>query len=278
MNKKYMILPLLLVFLFASGLSLGQSANNTSIAENNSSAMENATILANLTVPANESSLMNATTPANESALMNMTAPANETVQGNETAAAATEVETGTGPNLNYIWSFSGIEAGPVTMVLDQDGNDLFGQAKYETDAGSAWNADVIGSVAGNEVELTMSAQKDNGLTTTKMSGIFKDEAITGNFTQVSGGKIVNKGTFSATWINPDTSSYTPATIEEPIAAASAPEVASTTDNAAATTDDTAAAEKPASRFYDVHEYADKLGPGGDLSGVPPGMGGGGGP
>jgi len=28
------------------------------------------------------------------------------------------------------------------------------------------------------------------------------------------------------------------------------------------------------SRFVDVHQYKDKIGPGGDLSGVPPGMGG----
>jgi hypothetical protein len=211
LNKKSMILSLLLVSLF-TGLSLGQTDNNTS----------------------------NAT-------------------------------QAGTGPNLNYIWSFTGIETGPITMALNQEGGELYGQAKYEPEGGKAWNANVVGSITGNEVELTLTAQKDKELITTKMIGTFANDTINGNFTQVSGGKKVGTGNFSAMWINPDTSSYTPAIINEPKVETPTPAVVDTT----AASNASAEPAKPASRFVDVRQYKDKIGPGGDMSGVPPGMGGG---
>jgi hypothetical protein len=227
LNKKSIILSLLLVFLY-TGLSLGQTDNNTSTTE---------------AISANDTAL-----PAGI----------------NETAVPAE-----TAPDLNYIWSFSGIEDGAISMVINQEGSDIFGQAKYEPEGGKAWNADVVGSVTGNDVELTMTVQKEEETITTKMTGVYSADTINGNFTQISGGKKVGTGTFSAMWINPDTSKYTPAVIEKPKAETS--------------TNDTAVSETPAtqttqtqtkSRFTDVHEYADKIGPGGDLSGVPPGMGG----
>jgi hypothetical protein len=227
LNKKSMILSLLLVSLF-TGLSLGQTDNNTSITE---------------------------------------TISTNESIPVNETAAAT---QSGTGPNLNYIWSFTGIEIGPITMALNQEGSALLGQAKYEPESGKAWNANVDGSVTGNEVVLTMTAQKDKELITTKMTGTYANDTINGNFTQISGGKKVGSGNFSAMWISPDISSYTPAIIEEPKVETPAPAVVDSTaaSNASAET------AKPASRFVDVRQYADKIGPGGDLSGIPPGMSG----
>jgi hypothetical protein len=198
--------------------------------------------------------------------------PANNTsaTENNTTTTASL------GPSLNYIWSITGIESGMISMVLNQDGQDLFGQAKYEPEGGQPWNADVMGSIIGDKVELILTAMKDEVQTTTKMSGIFAEESITGNYSQVSGGKIVGKGNFSAEWISPDVSSYTPATIEEPKVETPAPE--QTIAAAVETTENQTAEQKdPKSRFVDVRQYADKIGPGGDLSGVPPGMGGSGG-
>jgi len=199
----------------------------------------------------------------------------NESAQVNETAANVTQA--GPGSNFNYIWSFSGIEIDPITMALNQEGSELYGQAKYEPEGGKAWNADVMGSVTGNEVELIMTAQRDMELVTTRMTGTYANDTINGNFSQISGGKKVGSGNFSAMWISPDTSSYTPAVIEEPKAETSAPAVVDTTAASNASTEQTAEAAKPASRFVDVRQYKDKIGPGGDLSGVPPGMGGSGG-
>jgi hypothetical protein len=34
------------------------------------------------------------------------------------------------GPSLNYIWSITGIESDMINMALNQDGQDLYGQAK----------------------------------------------------------------------------------------------------------------------------------------------------
>ena len=268
MNKKYMILPLLLVFLFMTGLSLGQFANNTSTMKNNTTTALNNTTAAvstvspeNVTIVTDESQLANATVASNA------TLPANVTSGGNATIA---------GTNLKFIWAVTGVEAEQIVMVLDQDGADLFGRAKYEPQGGKAWNAEATGSIAGDKVDLTITAQKDNELVSSKLSGTFDslNGTIQGNYTQTSLGKIINKGIFNAMQISPDTSSYVSATIEEPKAVAQAPAAVDASADAATTPSETETAEKPKSRFVDVREYADKMGPGGDLSGVPPGMGG----
>lgn len=226
---------MLLVFIF-TGLSLGQPNNNTSITENVSTSES---------IPSNDTADLNAT---------------------QQTA----------GPNLNYIWSLTGIESGPVTMVLNQEGSDLYGQAKFEPDAGNAWNADVLGSLNGNDLVLTMTSQKDKELITTKMTGTYANDTISGTFTQISGGKKIGSGSFSAMWISPDIASYSPAVIEEPKVETPSTAAGSTTAATAVNAseeikEDTA---KTASRFVDIHQYADKIGPGGDLSGIPPGMSG----
>jgi hypothetical protein len=259
-----MILPLLLVFLITAGLSLGQPANNTSIMENNSTATVNIVLPENGTIKTGESEHVN------ETRLENATQPGNVTRDENETIAA-------TASGLKFIWSVTGIEADQIIMVLDQDGADLFGQAKYEPQSGNPWNAEVTGSISGDKVDLIITAQKDKELVSSKLSGTLdnKNGTINGNYTQVSLGKIVNKGSFTAIQISPDTSSYTQATIEQPKAATPSPAVETTTPEATTTTINQTA--PPKSRFVDVHEYADKQGVGGDLSGVPPGMGGSGG-
>ena len=265
MHKKYMILPLLLVFLITAGLSLGQSAKNTSIVENNSTAS------VNIVSPENGATKTGESEPANETSLENATQLGNVTRDENETVAAKA---TG----LKFIWSVTGIEADQIIMVLDQDGTDLFGQAKYEPQSGNPWNAEVTGSVSGDKVDLTITAQKDKELVSSKLSGTLdnKNGTINGNYTQVSLGKIINKGSFTAIQISPDTSSYTQATIEQPKAATPSPAVVDTTTPEATTTTSNQTAQ-PKSRFVNVEEYADKQGVGGDLSGVPPGMGGSGG-
>ena len=171
--------------------------------------------------------------------------------------------------NLNYIWSVSGIEAGPISMAVDQEGADLFIRAKYETDGEKAWNAEGTGSVEGDQVELSMTAQKEDKMVTTKMTGTYANDTISGNFTQTSGGQKINSGQFTAMWISPGTSSYTPAVIEEEVKEPVASAAVNTTS-----TDAAVQAQDPKSRFVDVRTYKDKIGPGGDLSGVPPGMGG----
>jgi hypothetical protein len=219
----------LLLVFLFTGLSLGQIDNNTSISEAGST---------NESIPSNDTADLNAAPPA-------------------------------AGPNLNYIWSFTGIEIDPIIMVLNQEGSDLYGQAKYEPEGGKAWNADVLGSISGNEVMLTLTAQKDKELVTTKMTGIYADDTINGNFTQISKGKKIGSGNFSAMWVSPEVSSYSPAIIEEPKVETPAPAVEDTTATNT-TAEQPAEPAKPASRFVDIHQYADKIQTGvGDISGIP---------
>jgi hypothetical protein len=173
--------------------------------------------------------------------------------------------------NLNYIWSVSGIEAGPISMAVDQDGSDLFIRAKYEPEGEKAWNAEGTGSVDGDQVELSMTAQKEDKMVTTKVTGTYANDTISGNFTQTSGGQKIGGGQFTAMWISPGTSSYVPAVVEEEKTVAPAAADSASDSAASEQTNETQPAK---SRFVDVREYKDKIGPGGDLSGVPPGMGG----
>jgi hypothetical protein len=210
---------------------------------------------------------------ANNSSTQNIAAPGNtspENASSLQNANAAKAAENATPAiDLSYIWSVGGIEAGQITMVLNQDGDNLFGQAKYEPENGQPWNGDVTGSVSGDKIALVITAAKDKKLVSNKLDGVFDNasQTIQGKFVQMSEGKIVGNGEFNAMWISPDVSGYNPAKIEEPKLAAA--ETSGTASNQTETQP-----SKPKSRFVDVREYKDKIGPGGDLSGVPPGMGG----
>ncbi len=264
MSLKHTIIPVLLVFLLTASLSLGQDADNTSI--------ESAVAPENIAEPVDEAAT------ADAASTENVTAETEEATAVNETEAQPAEA---TAASLQYIWSITGIEPEQVTMALNQEGQDLYGQAKFEPENGEPWNAVVIGSVLGDKVDLVITALKGETLVSTKLTGTFANEAINGQFFQVSDGSIGNRGDFSAMWINPDISSYAPAVIAqskpEPASEPTQTENVSTPATESETT--TPTTQQPvqlgkSTRFVDVRKYKDQIGPGGDLSGVPPGMGG----
>ena len=187
--------------------------------------------------------------------------------------------ESGNGsvPNLSYIWSVMGIETGPVIMVLEQEGENLYGQAKYEPDSGQSWNGVVIGSVKGNRVDLVLTSLRGTEQTANLLKGNIDPESqsIMGDLTKVSNGQISQRGEFEALWINPDVSSYTPAIVTEPKApsTASAQETQNATQQAA--TANLLPTSVPKSYFHDVRQDADRILTGvGDISQIPIGMGG----
>jgi len=231
-----------------------------------------------------------------------------------ETASPAAETGSAAGAagaasvapaNLQYIWSVTGIEAEQITMVLNQEENDLSGQAKYEGSDSNPWNAVVVGSVSGDKVDLVLTAMKGNEMVSTKLAGTFSADTIAGKFVQTDmTGKAKKNGDFSAVWINPDTSAYTQAEVTDAPAkpaAAAAPAVSPSNDASLAPTTATNEAgtagvttsgntvigsgtsdNQPKAvqlggktQYTDVHKYAQQFEIGGDLSGVPPGMGGG---
>jgi len=192
-----------------------------------------------------------------------------------------------TNASLGYIWSVTGIEPGPVIMALRQEGSDLFGEAKYEPDSGQAWNAAVVGAAEGDRVDLTITALQDVALVSSRLNGTFDsaDQSIKGDFFLVSDGKITKRGSFQAIWVNPDTSSFSPAKIVPPGPPAAASSTSSKPGNLSTSqtpsqnlpTGSLAQAEPAAqaSRYHDVHQDADRILTGvGDISQIPIGMGG----
>jgi len=154
-------------------------------------------------------------------------------------------------------------------MALNQDGKDLYGAAKYEPDSGQAWNAVVVGSIIGDNIVLALTALKSDAQVSSMMTGTFDsvNQTLSGSFVQTSYGNISARGAFSAMWINPDTSSFTPAKVEEATHA--------TTMNGESTTEVASQASSQTSRFHDVHQDADRILTGvGDISQIPIGMGG----
>jgi hypothetical protein len=190
---------------------------------------------------------------------------------------AATTNETNGTFSVKYIWAVTGLEPGQVIMAISQENQDLYGSAKYEPDDGTPWNAIVVGSISGNDVDLVITPTSANEQSSFKMTGLYDaaNQTIEGTFIQVAADKISARGNFKAEWINPDISKYVPATIEEPkIAASSSSEPASAT---ASNSTDQTYQQQPSkeSKFYDVHQGADRILTGvGDISQIPIGMGG----
>jgi hypothetical protein len=236
---------ILSLFLFATSQSLGLEASSL---ENNGSAEESPAVavplnMSNQTVVA---STANFTNPSSTIAL-----------------------------NLKYIWSISGIEKDQITMALNQDGNDLFGKAKYEPENGSPWNGFVAGSISGDRVHLAIASLKGNEKVSTVLDGIIADGAISGKFFQASEGRISDGGEFNAVSINPDLSSYIPAKVNEPAPELPVPAFSATNVSTRSAVSQTVQqASVPKSRFHDVHLDADRIQTGvGDISQIPIGMG-----
>jgi hypothetical protein len=270
LSKKYVVLSLLLVFILTAGLSMAQSPeNNTSkVTENNAAPAIEETLAAN----SGNNSEINGTSATNAST------PTSAQNNASEAAKAALEIA-----KMKGIWSISGIEQEQITMALKQDGGDIFGEAKYEPDGAEPWNAIAIGTISEDNVALVVTALKGKELVSARLNGIYANETISGKFFEVRNGSVSNRGDFSATLVNPEISEYTPAKVTEK--ATIQPEAKGTTQTTVAGASTTAATENQTAasqtvnvggrqKPVDVHMYAEKMGVGGDLSGVPPLMGG----
>ena len=130
MSKKCAVLSLLIVFILMAGLSMAQNPGN-----NTSKIVENK--------PSHASAEKPTANPGNSSSnVANASAPVVPKNNASETAKAASEIA-----NMKGIWSITGIEQEQITMAIQQDGGDLFGQAKYEPRwrCGLEWRGHWIG-------------------------------------------------------------------------------------------------------------------------------------
>jgi hypothetical protein len=241
------ILSLMIATFIVSGMCLAQEAASPQ----NGTASEPATL-------------------TNES--QNASIAQNATLEENVTEAQNATPQEPPVPVLEFIWSIDGIEPAPgIIMMLEQDGQDLFGAAKYEPEGGQAWNAVVVGSVLGDKVDLAITALNGSEQVSSMLKGTltedpFGGKSIAGKFFTVSEGKISSRGEFTATIAYDDISSYEPAKIEEPETPA---------QPAASTVNQTA--QQPVqlgkTKFVDVSSLKDKyMGPSGMISGVPIGL------
>ncbi|MDD1750475.1 MAG: hypothetical protein LUO89_11450 [Methanothrix sp.] len=202
----------------------------------------------------------------------------NETaLQAASVVAISNESKQAAVPSLSYIWSITGIESGQVIMVLNQDGGDLYGQAKYEPDSGQAWNAIVIGSVEDGKIYLVLTGFKDKVLFSSRLTGTYDaiSGSMKGDLLQVANGSISLRSQFQAMWINPDITSYTAAHVALPIAEASDLSRQTNASAAQAKEESLLSESSQKSRYHDVRQDADRILTGvGDISQIPIGMGG----
>ncbi len=266
MSKKCAVLSLLIVFILMAGLSMAQNPGN-----NTSKIVENK--------PSHASAEKPTANPGNNSSnVANASAPVVPKNNASETAKAASEIA-----KMKGIWSITGIEQEQITMAIQQDGGDLFGQAKYEPEEvrpGMPWPLDRSN---GDNVNLVVTALKGNDQVSTWMNGTYANDAFSGKFFEVSKGNISLRGDFSATLVNPEISDIHSATVTapavtQPKTTQGTPDVSETSTPTPVAAVNKTATQKPATvggrqKPVNVEEYADKIGPGGDLSGVPPGMG-----
>ncbi len=169
--------------------------------------------------------------------------------------------------SLQYIWSLSLSSGEQITMALNQSGSELFGSAKYE--GAEPWNGVVVGTVNGSSVDLVMTALKGRTLVPIVLKGSYSEDTITGTYSVYSPTGPVDNGKFTAMWINPDTSVYTPAVIAE-----AAPPAPAAQTNVTETEQTTATKPTQLStrKFFDVTEKKEEIFSS-PASIIPPGIG-----
>lgn len=109
------------------------------------------------------------------------------------------------------IWKVS-LAGADITMALNQSGDSLFGQCKFEGD--TPWNGVVAGSVSGRIVNVAMAALEGKVLVSTDINGTITDDSIKGDYVRSDSDGLAAKGDMSAVKIGSDPSAYTPAKVE----------------------------------------------------------------
>ncbi len=146
-----------------------------------------------------------------------------------------------------------------IVAALNQSGESIFGQAKFEGD--NPWNGAVAGSLSGNAISVSLAAVETKMLASTYISGTVEGDSMKGSFIRSDGIGKATRGEFTATLISPDASGYTPAviqTVSNPVA--ETPQLITEENNE--TVQQTAvAAPEAVSRFKDVTQLAKGIDP-----------------
>ncbi len=109
------------------------------------------------------------------------------------------------------IWTIS-LAGSEITMAVNQSGDSLFGQAKFE--GTEPWNGVIAGSLSGRAVHIALAALQGNVLVSTQMNGTVLDDSMEGSYVRSSSDGNAAKGEFTAARISPDTAGYSSAQVE----------------------------------------------------------------
>ncbi len=143
---------------------------------------------------------------------------ANEAVNGavNATAESALPAEAAPASepaSLHGIWKVSLGET-DITMALNQSGDSLFGQAKFEGE--NPWNGVIAGSISGRAAHIALAAMQGKVLTSVEMMATDSAEgdSLQGSYVRSDSEGNAAKGELTATRISTDTAGYMPAVVE----------------------------------------------------------------
>jgi hypothetical protein len=132
---------------------------------------------------------------------------------GTANVSSLTEsISTPAGPaDIHGIWKVS-LAGTDIVMAVNQSGDSLFGQCKFEGD--SPWNGVISGEVSGRIVHIATAALQGKMLTCMSLRGDEDGDQITGSYVRYDSSGTAAKGEMTAIRISADTSEYTPAKIE----------------------------------------------------------------
>jgi hypothetical protein len=177
----------------------------------------------------------------------NRSASQNSTLQSLNTLEKTAEIQG--------IWSFNLKGTEQVTAALHQSGGNLFGSSKSE--ASSSWNAVVTGYISGTSLELIMTVLKNNSLTSTKLSGTYQNDSVTGTFVRSDDLGNFDTGLFRAVLTSKDLSGYSPAKSAKPALQPAVNEPASVPVSSVASAPASAAASQTQPKQLGDPKYVD---------------------
>jgi hypothetical protein len=104
-------------------------------------------------------------------------------------------------PLLQGIWTFS-LAGAEVTMIMNQSGDSLFGQCKFE--GSNPWNGVVSGSVSGKAVHIALAALRGEVLVSTALSGTLAEDTMDGSYIRSNSEGNAARGEFTASDYSPE--------------------------------------------------------------------------
>ena len=118
---------------------------------------------------------------AQDASTANASQLANDTANASSTAGVDNSIPTSeslsSNPSVQGIWKIALGEM-DIVAALNQSGESIFGQAKFEGD--NPWNGAVAGSLSGNAISVSLAAVETDTLASTYISGTVESDSMKG--------------------------------------------------------------------------------------------------